>query len=101
MRTRQMNVARPVLPTGAQQLDAHHNFEADALGRASTTSNRISRERTEARFSRIRRPVTLSALSSALKVRGSYAADIRAGQTRPHPRHWLALTALVGTACGT
>lgn len=29
---------------------------------------------------------------------GPYAADIRAGRRRPHPRHWLALAELAGIA---
>lgn len=40
--------------------------------------------------------VTISVLSSALKVSESYAADIRAGRRRPHPRHWLVLAQLAG-----
>jgi hypothetical protein len=39
--------------------------------------------------------VTISAISSALGVSESYAADIRAGRYRPHPRHWLVLAELV------
>lgn len=35
--------------------------------------------------------VTITAISSALGVSESYAADIRAGRRRPHPRHWSAL----------
>jgi CRISPR-associated protein Cas1 len=38
--------------------------------------------------------VTISALSSALGVCESYAADIRAGRRRPHPRHWQKLADL-------
>lgn len=41
---------------------------------------------------------TISALSSALGVSESYAADIRAGRRRPHPRHWEALAQLVGVS---
>jgi hypothetical protein len=41
---------------------------------------------------------TISALSSALGVSASYAADIRAGRRRPHPRHWQALAELVSIA---
>lgn len=41
--------------------------------------------------------VPISALSSALRVCESYAADIRAGRRRPHPRHWRALAVLVGS----
>jgi len=41
---------------------------------------------------------TIFALSSALGVSESYAADIRAGRRRPHPRHWQALAQLVGVS---
>jgi CRISPR-associated endonuclease Cas1 len=40
--------------------------------------------------------VTISTISSTLGVCESYAADIRAGRHRPHPRHWEALAELVG-----
>ena len=40
--------------------------------------------------------VSISALSGAMGVCESYAADIRAGRRRPHPRHWSALGELVG-----
>ncbi len=40
--------------------------------------------------------VTISALSSTLGVSESYAADIRAGRHRPHPRHWQPLAELTG-----
>lgn len=40
--------------------------------------------------------VPISRLSSALGVSESYAADIRAGRHRPHPRHWRALAELGG-----
>jgi hypothetical protein len=39
--------------------------------------------------------VTISSISSTLGVSESYAADIRAGRHRPHPRHWEALAELV------
>jgi hypothetical protein len=38
--------------------------------------------------------ITISTLASTLGVSGSYAADIRAGRHRPHPRHWQALAQL-------
>ena len=41
------------------------------------------------------RGVTIFALSSALGVSESYAADIRTGRHRPHPRHWETLAKLV------
>lgn len=40
--------------------------------------------------------ITISTISSALGVCESYAADIRAGRRRPHPRHWQALAVLGG-----
>jgi CRISPR-associated endonuclease Cas1 len=40
--------------------------------------------------------VTIFALASTLEVSEPYAADIRAGRRRPHPRHWEALAELVG-----
>jgi len=42
--------------------------------------------------------VTISKISSTLGVCESYAADIRAGRHRPHPRHWQALAQLVGVS---
>jgi len=40
--------------------------------------------------------VTISRLSMILGVSESFAADIRAGRRRPHPRHWLVLADLAG-----
>jgi hypothetical protein len=42
--------------------------------------------------------VTISLLASTLGVSEFYAADIRAGQRRPHPRHWQVLAQLVDIA---
>jgi CRISPR-associated endonuclease Cas1 len=39
--------------------------------------------------------ITYAAIASALGVSEPYAADIRAGRRRPHPRHWQALAKLV------
>jgi CRISPR-associated protein Cas1 len=41
--------------------------------------------------------VAISRLASTLGVSESYAADIRAGRHRPHPRHWQALAELATT----
>lgn len=41
-----------------------------------------------------------SAMASALGVSLYYAADIRRGRRRPHPRHWQALAQLAGIAQG-
>ena len=51
----------------------------------------VYREKIQPRFAR----VTVRALSSALGVSEPYAAAIRAGSQRPHPRHWQALARLV------
>jgi hypothetical protein len=40
--------------------------------------------------------VTISTISSSLGVCESYAADIRAGRHRPHPRNWRSLAQLAG-----
>jgi CRISPR-associated endonuclease Cas1 len=42
--------------------------------------------------------ITISVLASTLGVSGPYAADIRAGRRRPHPRHWQTLAELVGVS---
>ena len=42
--------------------------------------------------------VTISTISRALGVCESYAADIRAGRHRPHPKHWLKLAELAGVS---
>jgi CRISPR-associated endonuclease Cas1 len=39
--------------------------------------------------------ITISTVASTLGVSESYAADIRAGRHRPHPRHWSALARLI------
>jgi CRISPR-associated endonuclease Cas1 len=39
--------------------------------------------------------ISVPALSSALSISAPYAADIRAGRRRPHPRHWQVLAQLV------
>jgi hypothetical protein len=40
--------------------------------------------------------ITVPSIAAAMGVSMPYAADIRAGRRRPHPRHWLALAQLVG-----
>jgi CRISPR-associated endonuclease Cas1 len=44
--------------------------------------------------------VTISTIAATLGISESYAADIRAGRHRPHPRHWHALAQLVGFSAG-
>jgi hypothetical protein len=42
--------------------------------------------------------VAISRLASTLGISEGYAADIRAGRHRPHPRHWQALAELGGVS---
>jgi CRISPR-associated endonuclease Cas1 len=42
--------------------------------------------------------ITYSTIASVLGVSEPYAADIRAGRRRPHPRHWLVLARLAGVS---
>lgn len=44
--------------------------------------------------------MTVSAITAALDISGSYATDIRAGKRRPHPRHWEKLARLAGIQLG-
>jgi CRISPR-associated endonuclease Cas1 len=44
------------------------------------------------------RGLARSTIRMALQVSEAYAAQIRAGNRRPHPRHWVALTKLIGLA---
>jgi CRISPR-associated endonuclease Cas1 len=41
---------------------------------------------------------SISEIATALKVSVPYAASIRAGRHRPHPRHWQTLAELVGVS---
>src|SRR5262249_17932556 len=52
---------------------------------------------TNSKFKPLLGSVTIASLALTLGVCDSYAADIRAGRHRPHPRHWLALAHLVET----
>ena len=45
--------------------------------------------------------ITISALASTLGVSIPYAALVRAGRHRPHPRHWRALARLAGASLDT
>lgn len=40
--------------------------------------------------------LTCPAIATSLGISEPYAADIRAGRRRPHPRHWQALAQMVG-----
>jgi hypothetical protein len=42
--------------------------------------------------------IPVSTISTALGISVPYAASIRAGRRRPHPRHWVALARLVGVS---
>ena len=43
------------------------------------------------------RTVKIREIVEVMHVSHPYAALIRSGRRRPHPRHWLALVQLVGT----
>lgn len=57
-------------------------------------SEAVYREKIQARL----RGITVPALSSALGLSEAYAAEIRGGRRRPHPRHWQTLGQLVGVS---
>jgi len=57
-------------------------------------SNETYEERIQPRLAGI----TYSTIASVLRVSEPYAADIRAGRRRPHPRHWRTLALLVGVS---
>ncbi len=42
--------------------------------------------------------ITIPFISSALGLSEPYAAEIRAGRRRPHPRHWQTLARIVGVS---
>jgi CRISPR-associated endonuclease Cas1 len=44
------------------------------------------------------RMIKVREIAEAIRVSKPYAASVRAGRRRPHPRHWLALATLVGLA---
>lgn len=44
--------------------------------------------------------ITVPAIANALRVSKPYATDIRRGRRMPHPRHWEALSRLVGVSSG-
>jgi len=46
------------------------------------------------------RTVKVREVAQALHISKPYAALVRAGRRRPHPRHWLALAELVGASRG-
>ncbi len=47
------------------------------------------------------RTIKVREIAEAMQVSKPYAALIRAGRRRPHPRHWLALAGLAGVVPGT
>ena len=44
------------------------------------------------------RTIKVREISEVMRVSKPYAAQVRAGRRRPHPRHWEALAALAGQA---
>ena len=73
----------------------HRHATALEAWQASSKQTWLAEETYLRRSSRLAE-VTVSVLSSTLGVSKSYAADIREGGRRPHPRHWATLARLVG-----
>jgi hypothetical protein len=44
--------------------------------------------------------ITIARIASTLGISEPYAAEIRAGRHRPHPRHWQSLAKLAGVISG-
>jgi CRISPR-associated endonuclease Cas1 len=64
--------------------------------RLASRNDRIRKEIYEQRIQPRLASVTIAAIASALSVSVPYAADIRAGRRRAHPRHWGPLASLAG-----
>jgi hypothetical protein len=65
---------------------------------ASSQPAWLNKETYDRKIQPLLRGLSNSALALALGVSIAYAADIRAGRRRPHPRHWQALAQLVGVS---
>jgi hypothetical protein len=65
---------------------------------ASSQPAWLDQEAYDRKIQPLLRELSNSALALALDVSIAYAADIRAGRRRPHPRHWQALAQLVGVS---
>jgi hypothetical protein len=78
--------------TQRQQIAARKGWVASS--HPAWLDNNTYAERIQPRLAQL----ACSAVASAIGVSMPYAADIRAGRRRPHPRHWLALAPLVGTS---
>jgi hypothetical protein len=64
--------------------------------RLTSKDNRISDEVYRREIQPGLASATISAIATLLGVSIPYAADIRAGRRRPHPRHWEPLSQLTG-----
>jgi CRISPR-associated endonuclease Cas1 len=77
--------------TDTQRRNANAQLMWEKSGRTKT-SDEVYRNEIQPRLA----GVTIPTIMSALNVCASYAADIRRGRRRPHPRHWETLARLVG-----
>jgi CRISPR-associated endonuclease Cas1 len=89
-------------------------FAQTAKAQAQRTTTRLRNARAEAAWKASDQPAWLTdqvfvqniqpglakisagRIAATIHVSNPYAADIRAGRRRPHPRHWLALSLLTG-----
>src|SRR5207244_10878343 len=83
----------------ARQAEAQRRHEAAKCGWLASSlpawlNHETYREKIQPRLAGI----TYSSIASVLGVSLPYAAGIRAGRHRPHPRHWQALAELVGAS---
>ena len=67
------------------------DFKADLFGAFHSWAKNFS-----FRKSNLLRTVKVHEIAQAMQVSQPYAAFIRAGRRRPHPRHWQVLAELVG-----
>jgi CRISPR-associated protein Cas1 len=77
--------------------DTQHRHEAAKRSwRESPDENWNDPQRYETEIQPRLAMVKIASIALALGVSEPYAADIRAGRRRPHPRHWQVLAKLVG-----
>jgi hypothetical protein len=74
------------------------NAVAQAAWKQSTRETEITEKVYQLEIQPQLSRLTIPVLMKALNVCKSYAADIRAGRRRPHPRHWETLATLVEKA---
>jgi hypothetical protein len=76
--------------TQRRQVAARKEWESK--GKSDWPDYRVYLQEIQPRLARL----TNSGIATALLISKPYAAEIRKGRRRPHPRHWQALAGLVG-----